>query len=83
MPDVTRDPAIRWMMNGTTPNAADDDSGAVMGWLIVIGALIVLLALYVWSRRGRVRQKSIDDAHSRAMTHREPRPPADGSQVRL
>ena len=54
-----------------------------MGWLIVIGVLIALVALYVWSSRGNVRQKSIDDVHSKAMTNREPRPPADGSQVRL
>jgi hypothetical protein len=51
-----------------------------MGWLIVIGVLIVLVALYVWSTRGGVRQKAMDDAHSAAMTVREPRPPQDGAR---
>ena len=54
-----------------------------MGWLVVIGMLVVLAALYSWSSRGKVRQKSIDDVHGKAMTNREPRPPADGSHVRL
>ena len=54
--------------------------GALMGWLIVIGVVIVLVALYVWSIRGGVRPKAMDDAHSEAMTMREPRPPQDGGR---
>ena len=54
-----------------------------MGWLIVIAVLVVLVVLYIWSSRGKVRQKSLDDVHSKAMTDREPRPPADGSHVRI
>ena len=54
-----------------------------MGWLIVIGVLIVLVVVYVWSSRGNVRQKSLDDVRSKAMTDREPRPPADGSHIRI
>jgi hypothetical protein len=50
-----------------------------MGWLVLIVVLAALAALFVWSTRGGVRQKKIDDAHSKAMTTREPRFPADGS----
>ena len=51
-----------------------------MVWLIVIGVLVALAALYVWSTRGGVRPKAMDDAHSEAMTLREPRPPQDGAR---
>jgi hypothetical protein len=54
-----------------------------VGWFIAIAVVAVVAAVYVWSTRGGIRQKSIDDAHSEAMTDREPRPPQDGSQWHL
>jgi hypothetical protein len=54
-----------------------------MGWFIVVAVVVVVGVVYVWSTRGGIRQKSIDDAHSEAMTDRGPRPPQDGSQWRI
>jgi len=54
-----------------------------MGWLIGIAVVVVAVAVYIWSTRGGIRQKSIDDAHSADMTVRGPVPPQDGSQRRL
>ena len=54
-----------------------------MGWLIGIAVVIVAVAVYVWSTRGGIQQKAIDDAHSAGMTVRGPVAPQDGSQRRL
>ena len=54
-----------------------------MGWLIGIAVVLVVAAVYIWSTRGGIRQRSIDDAHSAAMTTRDPVISQDGSQRRL
>jgi hypothetical protein len=50
-----------------------------MGWFVVVVVVAALAAVFVWSTRGGVRQKAVDDVHSKAMTDREPRFPVDGS----
>ena len=54
-----------------------------MGWLIGIAVVVVVAAIYIWSTRGGIRQKAIDDAHSAGMTTRGPVIPQDGSQRRM